>query len=245
MKKVVIILFVLISILSMAIPAYANSAEPPTVIILTTNLPEDAVISVIIPSAGETEDWHRNHRVDKLWESYYRLWFNQYTQSLDGAYIQVTTSEKTFTCPLPQEMMDKQYRHNTLLTLDYQKETLTMGQNPWRQPLLTALRIILTLLTEGLVFFLFGFRSRRSWVLFFAVNLLTQGWLNISINSNAFSGYWILSYILMEALIFLVEPIAFALLTKERKGWQRIVYALTANAVSLALGILLIGHLPL
>ncbi len=243
MKKLLTVLFLLCVILTIAAPASANSAEPPGLIILSSNLPEDAVITLEAPNAVDTEFW-RSGRTDKLWEAQYRLWFRLETNDLTGARIRVTTGEGSFTCPLPQ---GAGRGFSTVMTLDYQAQTLTLDQNPWRQPLLTALRILLTLLTEGLLFWLFGFRSKRSCIVFLCVNLLTQGWLNIWVNSYAFSNtsYWVILLIAAEALIFLAESIALPLLLREKKTWQRVVYALTANAVSLFVGILLIGQLPL
>ena len=64
--------------------------------------------------------------------------------------------------------------YNNLCVLDLQSRTLTAGQPWWRQPLLVFLRVALTLLLEGIVFFLFGYRQKRSWILFFLANGLTQ-----------------------------------------------------------------------
>ena len=136
--------------------------------------------------------------------------------------------------------------YRTLMTLDYTNQILSIGQAPWRQPLLTILRITLTLQIEGTVFWFFGFRGKRSWLVFLAVNLLAQGWLNIVINSYAFhGGYWVLSYILMEFGIFLAECIVLPLLIKEKRKLRSVLCALAANAASLIAGIFLIGHLPL
>ncbi len=242
MKKTFLILFVLTLLLSLAVPAFANSAEPPGIIILTVGLPEDAVITLEIPGVEEIDNW-RTYRVDKLWETQYKLWFHLDMDDLKAARLRVTTSDGSFTVPLPSDFV---LRYNSVLTLDYSARTLTMGQSLWRQPLLTALRVLLTLLTEGVVFWLFGFRGKRSWIVFLAVNLLTQGWLNVELNSYAFSsGYWIFAFVGMEILIFITESVAIPLAVREKKVWQRIVFALTANAVSLALGVLLLGRLPL
>ncbi len=243
MKKLLTLLLLLAVIVVFAVPASANSAEPPGLIIISFNLPDDAVITLEVPNAVDTEFW-RSGRTDKLWESQYRLWFRLESDDLTGAKIRVTTGEGSFTCPLPQ---GAGRRFSTVMTLDYQAQTLKLDQDPWRQPLLTAMRITLTLITEGFLFWIFGFRTKRSWILFLTVNLLTQGWLNIWVNSFAFSntGYWVILLIAAEALIFLLEAIFLPLLLREKKRWQRIVYALTANAVSLFVGTLLIGQFPL
>ena len=136
--------------------------------------------------------------------------------------------------------------YNNLLTLNFETQILTLGQRWWRQPVLTAVRVMLTLLVEGLIFFVFGFRNKRSWIVFFAVNLATQGWLNYIINSSAFSnGYWLIGLYLAEFVIFIAEAIVFLLAVKEKKKWQRPLYAVSANAASLIVGLLLINCLPI
>lgn len=50
--------------------------------------------------------------------------------------------------------------------MDLQKGTLTAGQKLGRAPLLVALRVVLTFLIEGAVLFLFGYRQKRSWLVF-------------------------------------------------------------------------------
>ncbi len=242
MRKTFLILVVLMLLISLPVPALANSAEPPGIIIIANDLPEDAQITLEVPGVQPDNSW-RSYRVDKLWESQYKLWFHLDMESLTGARLRITVGAESFTILLPE---DYTQRYNSVMTLDFAARTLSMGQNPWRQPLLTGLRILLTLLTEGFIFWLFGFRKKSSWLVFLVVNLLTQGWLNLQLNGYAFySSYWVLAFIGMEILIFLVEAIVFPFAVRERKVWQRIVYALAANAVSLALGILLIGRLPL
>lgn len=240
-KKLLAVVLALLLVLALPVSVSANSAEPPGMIIIVEDAPED--ISLTLETAEEPEYGIRIHRSEKRWETYFRLFYSPDIELLKGAVIRVESSEKSFTCPLPQV---SGLRYNQLLTLNFQDETLTVGQRWWRQPLLTAVRVTLTLLVEGLVFFAFGFRRKRSWIVFFAVNLVTQGWLNYIINSSAFSnGYWMLGLYFAEFAIFIAESIAFPILTKERKKWLCVLYALAANAASLIAGLLLINFLPI
>ncbi len=242
MKKILTILFLLVLLFSMAVPAFANSAEPPGLTILSNDLPQGAVLTLITPE-GEILEFRQIIRNDRAWESQHRLWFPWDFKNWSGTKLCVTVGNDSFTCSLPEV---EGIPYNTVVTLDYKNQTLALGQDPWRQPLLTAIRILLTLLCEGLIFLAFGFRKKRSWLVFFIVNLLTQGWLNIVLNDFAFSSsYILLALVGIEICIFLAEAVVFPLAVKERKVWQRIVYAITANAVSLAAGILLISNLPI
>lgn len=240
-KKLSALLLVLVVVLALPVSVSANAAEPPGMIIIVEGAPED--IELTLELAEAPEYGIRIHRSDKKWETYFRLFYSPDIELLNGAAIRVESSEKSFTCPLSQV---SGLRYNQLLTLNYQDETLTVGQRWWRQPVLTAIRMTLTLLVEGLIFLAFGFRHKRSWIVFFVVNLITQGWLNYIINSGAFgSGYWVLGLYLAEFVIFIAESIAFPVATKEKKKWVCVLYALTANAASLAVGMLLINRLPI
>ena len=108
--------------------------------------------------------------------------------------------------------------------LDLQSRTLTAGQPWWRQPLLVFLRVALTLLLEGIVFFLFGYRQKRSWILFFLVNGLTQLFVNLLLLNfvgalgNLYSAklaFWFL-YLPMEILVILLELFLFCPMLKEK-----------------------------
>jgi hypothetical protein len=240
-KKISAFLLVFFLILSLSVPVSANAAEPPGMTIIVEGAPED--IELTLELEEEPEYGIRIHKEEQNWEVYFRLFYSPDIELLNGAVIRVESSEKSFTCPLPDAVSN---RYNQLLTLDYASETLVFGQRWWRQPALTAVRITLTLLVEGLIFFAFGFRRKRSWIVFFAANLITQGWLNYIINSGAFgSGYWVLGLYLAEFVIFIAEAIAFPLATKEKKKWLCVLYALAANAASLVVGLLLISHLPI
>ena len=239
-KKLSALLLVLVVVLALPVSVSANAAEPPGMIIIVEGAPGD--IELTLELAEAPEFGIRIHRSDKKWETYFRLFYSPDIELLNGAAIRVESSEKSFTCPLSQV---SGLRYNQLMTLNYQDETLTVGQRWWRQPVLTAIRMTLTLLVEGLIFLAFGFRHKRSWIVFFVVNLITQGWLNYIINSGAFgSGYWVLGLYLAEFVIFIAESIAFPVATKEKKKWVCVLYVLTANAASLAVGMLLISHLP-
>ena len=240
-KKMTVFILMFLFILSLPVPVSANSAEPPGMTIIVEDAPEEFSLTLELPTEPEYEVYIQE--AQKSWEVYFRLYYPPKRGMLDGAMIRVVSNEKSFSCPLPEGM---HHGYNQLLTLNYESETLILGQRWWRQPVLTAVRITLTLLVEGLIFFAFGFRSKRSWIVFLAVNLLTQGWLNYIINSSAFStGYWLIGLYLAEFVIFITEAIAFPLATKEKKKWLCLLYSLTANTASLVVGLLLISHLPI
>ena len=140
--------------------------------------------------------------------------------------------------------------YNNVYTLDLDSRTLTVGELPSRNIMLVTVRVLLTLLLEGLVFFLFGYRQKISWIIFLAVNLITQGALFICLNSLSSTPLTGVFYIIMvmifaEILIFVIEMIVFLVFIKEHRRLRTAGYVLTANLLSLFLGGYLITALPL
>ena len=237
-KRLALILLVVAIFAAFPLTASANSAEPPTIVIMVINGPEDLTLEIDIPDLEEG-DYIYVQKIQKMWEQYFRIYNHQ---SLENATLHVSSSEKSFSCERPDVR-----GYNTLLYLDFDAETLTVGQPAYREPLLIALRMSLTLIFEGLLFLLLGFRKKSSWIAFLIINLLTQGWLNISIASaDIYSGgYMIIGFILYEALIFIAEAITLTAIVREHKWYRRLGFSLLANAVSLILGMIIIINIPI
>lgn len=237
-------LFVLLALtlLSLALfpaRASANSAEPPAILVVVLNAPED--MELFAQVNGELIPMQLS---SSAWERYYKLHHYDFPglpgDVMPAALVAVSGGE-TKSVPMPA-LADT---YNNVYTLDYASMKLTEGTLPFRAALLTAMRVTLTLVLEGLVFYLFGFRAKRSWVAFFIINLATQGALNLVLSLSAFSsGYAVLALIILEIFVFLVEIPAFLLAVKEKRWWQRLLYALAANTASLLLGGVLIMFLP-
>lgn len=219
--------------------ASANAAEPPAVIVVVLNAPDDLELSAQVN--GEFVPMSES---SAAWERYYKLHYFDYpSASRDDAVtaLRAVSGGDVAAVELPAAAQG----YDNVYTLDYTTMTLTEGTLPLRSALLIAMRLALTLVLEGLVFYLFGFRAKRSWIAFFIINLITQGALNILLSLSSFDGgYLILGLILIEILVFLVETPAFLFAVKEKRWWQRLLYVLLANVLSLFLGGVLITYLP-
>jgi hypothetical protein len=163
------------------------------------------------------------------------------SDKLENAVLVVESSEQSFQISLPTETFKT---YNNLLTLNIDAETLIIGQSPLRVPILIAMRVVLTLFIEGIVFYLFGYRKKRSWLIFFAINLITQGGLNAMITGPGIGSYWMIGFIFVEIVILIVEMILFISLVKEHKKSRAAIYTIIANLASLVLGGILISYLP-
>lgn len=105
--------------------------------------------------------------------------------------------------------------------------------------------LIPTLVVEGVVFWLFKFRERRSWLVFCAANLVTQLGLHLVLTTNVLIAgthpmFYAMVFVPAELVIFLVEAIAYALLLREGDRRQRVGCAALSNVASA-----LAGYLPL
>lgn len=123
----------------------------------------------------------------------------------------------------------------TSLVYDWETNTVrpTVGHFFWKT-------LIPTLIIEGAVLWLFGFREKRTWCVFLAVNIVTQLFLHLFCNTALLmSGSSTMATLLLEAVIWAAEAAAFARLFRERSVKRRVVCALCANAASF-----LSGYLP-
>jgi hypothetical protein len=228
----VVVAVVLLSFLGGSV-CHANSAEPPSVLIIVPNAPQDLEIRI-----GSDQVLAR--RMDSRNESY----FVYYARDLKfGDYaVTVTTGGVQFQTALRATL--KQY--NNVYTLDLGRRTLTPGKSLARSATLLSLRIGLTILIEGAVFFLFGYRKRRSWTIFLVTNLVSQGLLYVSLSqASPLNGYLIFDLIGGEVLVFMVEMIVFLALVDEHSRLRTAPYVLLANLLSLIAGGYLITVLPI
>ena len=255
-KKALSLLLALAFCLALPIPASANSAEPPGLTVLVLDPPEELRLTLTLTEEGADPMTWSLRESSVLWEKYYRF-FGSYqaawgTENALPATLLVEMGEESFSLPIDPEGFS---RYNNLVTLDVAGKRLLYGQPWWRQPLLIFLRVSLTLVLEGLVFLLFGYRQKRSWLVFLLVNLVTQLGVNLCIycvaSPTALEPYaaliylGLLLYTPMEILVLVAEAIAFSRLLKEHRKRRAVGYAFVANLFSWALGGALLAYLPL
>jgi len=115
-----------------------------------------------------------------------------------------------------------------------------------------AVRILLTVLIELAVMLLFRFREKKQILFVVFVNIVTQIVLNLTLSVISYylgSMAFIFFYILLELLVVTIEAILYIWYFKkysenEYPKWKPWIYALAANFVSFALGLVLAGWFP-
>ena len=82
--------------------------------------------------------------------------------------------------------------------------------------------------------------------MFLAINLVTQGVLNIFLNSRGslMPSYLIFSLIIGEVFVFAAEMIAFPIFIEEHKKSRILIYVFIANLINLIVGGYIISVLP-
>ena len=126
------------------------------------------------------------------------------------------------------------------VTVDWEARTV-MVPSVARSYLLQFLCTLLpTLLLEGAVLLLFGYRRRRSFLTFLWVNLLTQGamslYLAVRLTTGGFSGWILFAYVPMELAILLAELLLYRRFLPEQGKTEATLYAVCANLASALLG---------
>ena len=133
----------------------------------------------------------------------------------------------------------------THLTYDWETNTITSATSPAGFYGLQFLSTLVpTLIIEGILLWLFGFRARRDWLVFLIVNLVTQAGLHLWIAADLVSiGDSALQYMVLlvaEVPILFLEMAVYVFQLKEHSRLRRAAYAACANVASYAL-----GYLPL
>ncbi len=213
-----------------SVPVYANSAAPPSLTIVVLNAPDE----IEIYSADGNEKAHREF---SLSDTLFRFYEGETFQNA----IVIRAEGRETLLELPAENISG---YDKYAVLDYKTMELSVGQPVWRAPLLIFLRVSITLIIEGIVFLLFGFRAKRDIAVFLLVNILTQAALNIIILTETNTAFLMVELIFLEILIFIIESIAYCFLFTEHSKGERVIFSFIANLASLFIGGAAIYLLP-
>ena len=214
---------------------YANAPPPPAVFIIVPDAPGDLALKI---------DTFNAIRKDKVFESYFAFYSPEggFQAPPVNAILQVTTGNVNYQVSIP-----KISRYSNIFTLNLAKRTLTTGGFTLRAYEFGAITVILTLLVEGIIFYLFGYRKKSSWITFVVTNLLTQGFLYFMLTTSIYPSFYnyasSLDLVFGEFWVFVIEIAAFLVLINERPRWQTFLYVLAANFASLFAGSFIIGNL--
>lgn len=139
------------------------------------------------------------------------------------------------------------YTRTTLqssVTVDLASGTVTVPSAAGSYALQFLSMLLPTLAIEGALLALFGYRTKRSWLTFLAVNLITQGgfvaYLAVTVLHHGASAWALIFSIPIEVVITAVELLLYRGLLSERGRQRAGIYAAAANVCSAALGLWLV-----
>lgn len=243
-KLMMISIFLLTGIWMTSQTSFANSAEPPGFILTVSHAPQTLKVGFEFENADGLMQYEILEPSQKAWETQYIFYYGT-------SDYRVTTSddlnlllshdgqiERYFLSDLPME-----HYHNYLI-LDFRTKEISVGRPLSRAIISIGLRLGLTLVIEGLILLAFGYRSKRTWLIFIIVNLITQAGLNIMVEGPFTASYWIIGYLAAELIIMILETTVYGRTFKEHTKSRAALYGISANFISLILGAYLISILP-
>lgn len=246
-KKPITALLCAVMVLLLCDYCMANSAEPPA-IVLYVDQPSQ-VSNVNFAAEGRTfTSERRSFGGVTYYVGYDRT---TYAAGRPDFSVLVTLADRSvFTVDVSSEY----YGYDIVLSLDVENQTVVPGRFTQRTIMLAAIRLLMTLIIEGIIFACFGYRAKRSWICFLSVNLVTQIslslWLVFAYKPHrrnyplpALTGTY--GLIAMEIIITLAEIFVLRRTVKEQEKSRITLFAVVANVLSFILGGAIIAHLPI
>ena len=225
----------------------ANAARWPDLTVIVDFPPDDLAL-FLRSQDGSIDNAVELEKSKTAWETYFRLrYWPSDDSSRAGSVLVVQTGNRSFECALSEYTAGT---YNAIIKLNIASGTVSDGNSLTRTVILISLRVAITLLIEGLIFYAFGYRKKASWICFVIINLFTQGWLNKMLCGGPNYSYQAnITLIFIEPVIFIVEAVFFSItlapIIKEQTVGKAIAYTFIANIASLILGALMLSMLPL
>jgi hypothetical protein len=105
--------------------------------------------------------------------------------------------------------------------------------------------LIPTLIIEGIILLLFGFRLKENLKPFILINIVTQIILTLTVGLALIRSGPITAYLFqfpVEVIILIIETVIFARYLKGKSGKRRIAYGIVANLASWGFGFFFLSH---
>lgn len=218
-------------------PARADSLPIPTITIAIRHPPKDLKVEFLLANG----EWHLGSKRIDPWDTYFVYSDWELDKNMPTA-IRASDAGQSIQLTLPQ----REGKYSSLYALNLEARTLTPDTLPPIAFTLALPRLAVTIVCEGIVFFLFGFRQKRSWFLYLGINVLTQGILNVILYNCRMDELGIALLIsLMEAGIIGLETVIVVFAVREQNIARRIICPILANIVSYLAGFAVVGLFPM
>lgn len=231
-------------------PQPIHAGEPPSLIVLVNHAPEDLILEAQ-GSQGSYEAYVRH----RAWESSYTI--SHYNlEEIEAQSLVIRYGGQRFELPIDLKawqskdayyaFQDQHTSHDVIYTLDLEAQTLRPGKLPWRAPLLIGVKLALIIVLEALLFLAFGFRNKRSWLIFLLLNLCTEGLFFFYLSTYSPIQYPSFVPAILRLIVTVIEITVLTVTLKEHKGsWRAPLFAVAANLATYLVGTLLLSNLPI
>ena len=182
-----------------------------------------------------------SHKTKVAWEVYCVFWIGEFYQPPDEPYtgkkvetavLRVTAHGETFDININKEI----FRNNSdTIAIDIGNKSIMYGTPPSRDLFLVSLRVVLLLAVAIGVFYLFGYRKKRSWIALFAIRLpgaFLISCMIIATNVGPYRSTFPFFLPLFGAPILLLTLIAMCIAINEHKRTKTALYVVTASFIN-------------
>jgi hypothetical protein len=234
-KTATIIVMALILTVIVAPLCLASSQEPASITVVVPNAPDDIDITL-----NTADGKVKGYKVDKFMESQFH--FYSFNCRKDTLYT-INVSFGNVSEVVKLAITTKPYLN--LYELDHKKLETKKGVSKNRVYLYTALRFTLTLLIESFIFYIFGFRKKKSWFIFLLINFIVLGVFNIWISSYAAPDFYMIMILILGAVfVFLVKGVSMVMLIDEKMEMKVFSSAMIASLLSIILIGVMMPYMP-
>jgi len=243
-KKTLLLTCVVISTLILT----SCQPTPNSLTIISLVPPKDFDVVLIINDDDET----KSYKTSRAWEVYNRFSFLHYAKiEIENAVLRITAHGETFEINIDTEIVDgllKTWNYHSVVMLNIQRKSIIYGISLSRSIFLISLRVCLFIAIMGILFYLFGYLKRRSWIAFTAISLPGEIFINFAINSVGVHPDRIRDVLIIVLCfglpLLILKLVAMCIAINEHSRWKTILYVITVNFISLVLYPLWIFHLP-
>lgn len=234
-RPMVIFVLTIFFLILMSSLCFAYSPDSPTIIIIVPRAPSDIDITLNVDGNQfeglrdigfmETQYYFHGFKCNKSSEFSIDVSYNGFSD--------VITLDATYN------------KYINAFELNYRTFEIKKDVSRKRVRLFAVLSIFLVMSVEALVFFSFGFRERKSWLVFLVINLVIQGIFNNVYVVLSGTYQFMLSMLLFGGLyLFLFEGAGIVLLVEEKREGKRFAYVMVANLLGLVVVAALIPFMP-
>ncbi|MBO4914272.1 MAG: hypothetical protein J5449_03615 [Oscillospiraceae bacterium] len=250
-----LLLLVLATALMLSIPAAAAGIyHAPVLTLLVPFAPGDMSVTLTIYKNDKTGQRIIPVKLEKQrkgWETQYMLrreavygittWYGN-AYDLKDATVTLEYGGENHKLFIPQELLSERNSED-YIQLNWRSGRMT-AMSSSRSLLLALMWTAIALAVEGIIFWLFGYRSKKSWIMFLIINTVTQTAHHAFVSGVNVNPSSIKVYALLIPVLLLVEMVCFVVLIDEYSRDKTISYVVAANAASQAALGLLMSVLP-